>query len=235
VRRALFDDAHEHFRASFGRFLEREIKTSYDESERHGIVARELFARAGAGGFLGMAAPDRYDGAGVADFRLNLIIGEECHHAGVGAFGLGITLHDDISPLLPRLLRRGAARAWLPGIADRRLITAMAMTEPQTGSDLAGIATRARREDAESVMGRGGLRSRWLARCACLGRRSALLRLSWLAPQWRAPSSSDQPPRLQPLRRRRALSPEHRRLWGSQASRVVVSPLSRDGARECRA
>jgi alkylation response protein AidB-like acyl-CoA dehydrogenase len=147
VQRALFDDTHEDFRASFRRFLAREVAPHHEQWERDGIVPREMFARAGANGFLGMAVPERYGGAGVEDFRFNLIVGEECQRAGVGSFGLGVTLHNDIC--LPYFLAYcdEAQRArWLPGIAAGELITAIAMTEPGTGSDLAGIATRARRD-----------------------------------------------------------------------------------------
>ncbi len=84
----------------------------YGEWEREGIVPREVFAAAGRGGFLGMAVPEAHGGAGAEDFRLNLVIGEECQRAGVGSFGLGITLHNDIClPYFLDLLRRGPARA----------------------------------------------------------------------------------------------------------------------------
>src|SRR6266480_4433639 len=150
MRRRLFDDLHEDFRASFRTFLEREVvgeQGRYGEWERAGIVPREVFALAGRGGFLAMAAPERYGGVGAEDFRLNLVIGEEAQRAGVGSFGLGITLHNDIC--LPYFLiycdERQRER-WLPGIVSGELITAIAMTEPGVGSDLAGMATRARRD-----------------------------------------------------------------------------------------
>ncbi len=143
--RTLFDDTHEDFRASFRRFVTREVVPHYDQWERDGIVPRELFLRAGEHGFLAMAVPERYGGPGVGDFRFNLVIGEECQRAGVGSFGLGITLHNDIC--LPYFLAYADERQrerWLPGIASGELITAIAMTEPGTGSDLAGIATGAK-------------------------------------------------------------------------------------------
>ena len=144
MRRALFDDAHEDFRASCGRFLEREVKPSYHEGERDGIVPRELLVRAGAGGFLGMAAPERYGGPGVADFRLNLIIGEECAStpASAGSGSESRCTTTSASPSLLAYCDEEQRARWLPEITDRRLITAIAMTEPQTGSNLAGIATR---------------------------------------------------------------------------------------------
>src|ERR1700730_18863066 len=99
MRRAPFEDVHEDSRGSFRTFLEREVvgeEGRYGEWERRGLIPREVFALAGRGGFLGMAVPERYGGAGAEDFRLNLVIGEENQLAGVGSFGLGITLHNHI-------------------------------------------------------------------------------------------------------------------------------------------
>jgi alkylation response protein AidB-like acyl-CoA dehydrogenase len=150
VERKLYEDDHEDFRASFRTFLEREVigeQGRYGEWERSGLVPREVFARAGEGGFLAMAVEERYGGAGADDFRFNLVIGEETQRAAVGGFGLGITLHNDIC--LPYFLAycTGEQRErWLGGIVSGELITALAMTEPGIGSDLAAMATTARRE-----------------------------------------------------------------------------------------
>jgi alkylation response protein AidB-like acyl-CoA dehydrogenase len=150
MRRTLFEDVHEDFRASFRTFLQREVigdEGRYGEWERAGIVPREVFARAGAGGFLGMSVPERYGGAGVEDFRFNLVIGEETQVAGVGSFGLGVTLHNDIClPYFLRYCTEEQRERWLPGICSGEMITAIAMTEPGMGSDLAGLSTRARPE-----------------------------------------------------------------------------------------
>ena len=156
MRRSLFEDVHEDFRASFRTFLEREVigeEGRYGEWERIGIVPREVFALAGRGGFLGMAVPERDGGAGAEDFRFNLVIGEETQRAGVGSFGLGITLHNDIC--LPYFLTYCTERQrerWLAGIASGELITALAMTEPGIGSDLAAMSTSARREGEHYVV-----------------------------------------------------------------------------------
>jgi len=156
MRRTLFDDVHEEFRASFRTFLAREVigdEGRYGEWERAGIVPREVFAIAGRGGFLGMAVPERYGGAGAEDFRLNLVIGEETQRAGVGGFGLGITLHNDIClPYFLRYCTEPQRERWLEGIASGELITALAMTEPGIGSDLASISTRARRDGNHYVV-----------------------------------------------------------------------------------
>jgi len=150
MRRTLFEEEHEDFRASFRTFLEREVvgeEGRYGDWERAGIVPREVFARAGAGGFLGMSVPERYGGAGAEDFRFNLIVGEETQRAGVGSFGLGITLQNDIClPYFLSYCSEAQRERWLPGIASGELITAIAMSEPGMGSDLAAMSTRARRD-----------------------------------------------------------------------------------------
>jgi len=156
MRRTLFDDLHEDFRASFRTFLEREVLGEdgrYGEWERAGIMPREVFARAGSAGFLGMAVPERYGGAGAEDFRFNLVVTEECQRAAVGSFGLGLSVHSDIClPYFLRYCSEQQSERWLPGIAAGELITAIAMTEPGIGSDLAGMSTRAIREDGHYLL-----------------------------------------------------------------------------------
>src|SRR6185437_14343185 len=153
MKRALFEDLHEDFRASFRTFLEREVIPHYMDWEREGIVPRELYAAAGSGGFLAMAVPERFGGAGADDFRLNMVIGEECQRAGVGSFGLGITLHNDIClPYFLTYCNAEQRERWLPGIVSGELITAIAMTEPGIGSDLAGMSTKAQRENGHYVV-----------------------------------------------------------------------------------
>src|SRR5246127_2810903 len=156
MKRTLFDDVHEDFRASFRTFLEREVigdEGRYGEWEREGLMPRELFARAGAGGFMGMAVAEQHGGAGAEDFRLNLVIGEETQRAAVGGFGLGITLHNDIClPYFLTYCSEEQRERWLPGIVSGELITALAMTEPGIGSDLAAMTTTARLEDGHYVV-----------------------------------------------------------------------------------
>jgi alkylation response protein AidB-like acyl-CoA dehydrogenase len=144
MRRALFDEEHELFRRSFRAFVDKEIAPHHLEWERAGLVPRELFLAAGSHGFLCMAVPEEYGGGGVDDFRYNLVISEEIQAAGVAGSGLGITLHNDIC--LPYFLHLGSdeqKRRWLPGMASGELVTAIAMTEPTIGSDLASMRTTA--------------------------------------------------------------------------------------------
>jgi len=145
--RTLFDDTHEQFRAAFRTFLEREAVPHRDEWERAGVVDRRFFELAGASGFCGIDAPEEYGGGGVRDFRFNVVIAEEIQAAGLNAAGLGLTLHNDTCMPYFREYANDEQRArWLPGIVAGELITAIAMTEPGIGSDLASMSTRAVRD-----------------------------------------------------------------------------------------
>jgi alkylation response protein AidB-like acyl-CoA dehydrogenase len=151
--RDLFDDIHEEFRASFAAFVAKELVPDYLEWEKAGIAPRSIYAEAGKYGFVGMAVPEQYGGGGTKDFRFNVVIAEELAAAGIGGAGLGITLHNDITtPYFVEYCNDEQAVRWLPGIANGTVITAIAMTEPGTGSDLAGIATTAVRDGDEYVL-----------------------------------------------------------------------------------
>ncbi|MGH9135684.1 MAG: acyl-CoA dehydrogenase family protein, partial [Acidimicrobiales bacterium] len=149
----LFDDTHEQFRAAFRTFLEREVVPNRERWDDAGIVDRHLFTTAGANGFLGIDVPEKYGGGGVRDFRFNVVIAEEIQRADVNAACLGITLHNDVC--LPYFLHgadEDQQRRWLPGICSGELITAVAMTEPGIGSDLASMATTAIRDGDHYVV-----------------------------------------------------------------------------------
>jgi len=147
MRRCVFEPEHTDFRESVRRFVAEEVTPHQGDWERDGIVSRALFAKAAAKGMLAMQVPERYGGVGIDDFRFNQIVGEELAAAGTGGSGLGLTLHNDIClPYFLDLCNDEQKERWLPGIADGSLITAVAMTEPEMGSDLAGLRTTARRD-----------------------------------------------------------------------------------------
>jgi alkylation response protein AidB-like acyl-CoA dehydrogenase len=153
LRRALFEPEHEDFRESFRRFLAKEVAPHHDAWERDGLVPRELFTAAGEHGFVAPQVPEAYGGAGVEDFRFNVVVNEEVSRAGLTGFGLGLTLHNDIC--LPYFLAYCddlQKQRWLPGIASGELITAVAMTEPGIGSDLASMSTKAIRDGDRYVV-----------------------------------------------------------------------------------
>jgi alkylation response protein AidB-like acyl-CoA dehydrogenase len=153
MRRTLYDADHEAFRDTVRTFLSKEVVPHATEWDRAGIVPRDLFVAAGAQGLLGTAVPEQYGGGGTPDFRFNAVLGEEVARAGVAGPGAGLCLINDVC--LPYFLDLGTdeQRArWLPGIASGELVTAIAMTEPGAGSDLAGISTTARRDGADWVV-----------------------------------------------------------------------------------
>ncbi len=144
MRRTIFDDEHDLFRAAVRGFIEAEIVPNAKAWADAGIVDRDLFSQAGDAGLLAMAAPEEHGGGGVDDFRFNLVIAEEIHYAGMAAAGLGWTLHNDIClPYFLDLCTSEQQERWLPGIVSGELITAIAMTEPAIGSDLASMSTTA--------------------------------------------------------------------------------------------
>ncbi|HVE27641.1 MAG TPA: acyl-CoA dehydrogenase family protein [Sporichthya sp.] len=150
-----YDEEHEAFRKVVRTWLEREIAPHWMEWERAGILPRSVFADAGRNGFLGFAIPEEYGGGGTDDFRFNAVLAEEIGHAGMLSLSSGLNLHNDITtPYFLEYCTDEQRRRWLPGIASGELITAVAMTEPGTGSDLAGMTTKAVRDgDAYVVNG----------------------------------------------------------------------------------
>ena len=148
-----YDEEHLAFGEAFRSFIDKVIAPHYLEWERAGIAPRDIFAEAGRGGFLGMAIPEEYGGGGIDDFRFNQVLGEQVAAAAVGAAGLGICLHNDTClPYFLAYCTDEQRQRWLPGIASGELITAVAMTEPGAGSDLAGIRTSAKRDGDHYVV-----------------------------------------------------------------------------------
>jgi len=145
MKRTIFEEEHRIFRNSVREFVKHEIVPFHGQWEEAGMVPRALWRRAGELGFLCMSAPEQYGGAGVDDFRYHAILAEEM--ARVGATGPGFGLQTDI--VMPYILRYGTEeqkQRWLPGLVSGETISAIAMTEPNAGSDLAGIQTTAVRQ-----------------------------------------------------------------------------------------
>ena len=152
MRRVLYEPEHEAFRDSSRSFMAKQIAPHYPGWEKAGIAPRELFTQAGDLGLFA-AVPEQYGGAGVADFRYSAVFAEEAARAGVAPAALGVTLQADVClPYFLDLATDEQRQRWLPGIADGTSITAIAMTEPGAGSDLAGIRTGAVREGGDYVV-----------------------------------------------------------------------------------
>jgi len=153
MRRTIFTEEHDLFRQSVRTFIEREVAPNFERWDHDGIVDRTLFTAAGSAGFLGIDAPEQFGGGGVEDFRYNTIINEEFAYSGFAPSGLGITLHNDVClPYFLSLTTEDQKQRWLPGICSGELITAIAMTEPGIGSDLASMTTSAIRDGDDYVV-----------------------------------------------------------------------------------
>ncbi len=156
TRRPLFEDVHDDYRESFRSFLKAEVVPNHEQWQENHIVSRDLFTKAAEFGFLGMAIDEEYGGSGVADWRFNAVLAEEAAYAMVQSSWMGPTVHNDLGmPYLLAAANEEQKQRWFPGVASGEKILALAMTEPGTGSDLAGITTRAKR-DGDGYIVNGG-------------------------------------------------------------------------------
>ena len=138
----ILEEEHKMFRDAVRAFVEKEVTPHGDEWEKQGHVSREVWKKAGNQGFLCMDQPEQYGGMGVKDFRYNAIIGEELCRGH--ASGPGFILQNDVmSPYFSEYFTEEQKERWLPGVISGEIITAIAMTEPGTGSDLAAVQTTA--------------------------------------------------------------------------------------------
>jgi acyl-CoA dehydrogenase len=150
MERTLFSEEHNAFRKAFRQFCDREIVPNQQKWREQGQVDREIWRKAGAQGFLCTWLDEKYGGAG-GDFIYAVIIMEEL--ARIYESGLAMALHSDI--IVPYIYSFGneeQKQKWLPGCASGEIVTALGMTEPGTGSDLAGIATTAVKDGNEWVI-----------------------------------------------------------------------------------
>ena len=141
IKRTVFESEQDMFRDSFRKFLQEEAVPFHEQWEKDGQVSRELWRKAGEHGFLCPTVPENYGGVG-ADFRYNAVVDEEVGNFGLS--GVGFSLHSDIS--VPYIMAYGneeQKQRYLPGCVSGEIITAIAMTEPGTGSDLQGVKTNA--------------------------------------------------------------------------------------------
>jgi len=143
MQRTVFDQEHEDFRTVIRTFIESEVTPNFSDWERTGMVPRDFYRQLGKLGVFGMAVPEQYGGAGETSFKFQAILTEETSRAAVtfGAFGVHTGL------VLPYVLAYGTEeqkQRWLPDFISGDMMTAIAMTEPGTGSDLAGIKTTAK-------------------------------------------------------------------------------------------
>ncbi|MFF0525072.1 acyl-CoA dehydrogenase family protein [Actinomadura nitritigenes] len=152
MRRTVFEADHELFRESVREFVERTLLPLDEDIRNERMLRREVWLEAGRQGFLGMQVPEEYGGQGAGDFRFNAVIGEELARVAV-AYNSIVSIHIDIcAPYLLELATDEAKKKWLPGFCTGELITAIGMTEPSGGSDLAALKTTAVRDGDQWVI-----------------------------------------------------------------------------------
>jgi acyl-CoA dehydrogenase len=148
--RSLFREEHDLYRQSFRQFLDREVKPHQDRWAKAGMVDREAWRKAGAAGFLCPWLEEQWGGGG-GDFLHSVVIIEELARAYESGFAM--SLHSDVVvPYLHTFGDDAQKKRWLPGCASGEFVTAVGMTEPGTGSDLAALATTAVRDGDHYVI-----------------------------------------------------------------------------------
>lgn len=141
LSRSVYDEEHELFRDAVRKFFDKEMKPNHESWEKEGLVPREFWRRSGEQGLLCPQIPEEYGGPG-GDYRYLAIVNEELGFAG--ASGPGFAVHSDICA--GYLLKHGSEdqkKEWLPKMVSGEAVAAIAMTEPNTGSDLQGVKTTA--------------------------------------------------------------------------------------------
>ncbi|MBH1932939.1 acyl-CoA dehydrogenase family protein [Streptomyces sp. AV19] len=143
MRRTVFDEDHEAFRVTIRDFIATEVVPHHDEWREAGRVPRAFYKKLGELGVFGIEVPEEYGGAGERSFKFQAVITEECARAGVSFGGAGV--HTALClPYLLAYATEEQKRRWLPPFVTGDMMTAIAMTEPGTGSDLAGMRTTAK-------------------------------------------------------------------------------------------
>ncbi|MFC9787002.1 acyl-CoA dehydrogenase family protein [Rhodococcus sp. NPDC127528] len=149
--RDIFNEDHDAFRETVRQFVAKEISPNVHDWENAGIVPRELFTKAAEIGINGLQIPEQYGGGGVDTFKFNAIVLEENGYAAATLGGLQVHI-STVLPYFLELANEEQRERWFPGFADGTLVSSIAMTEPGTGSDLAGMATTAVRDGDHYVL-----------------------------------------------------------------------------------
>src|ERR687887_1791781 len=150
-RHFIFTDEHQQLRESIGSFVEKELQPHSAEWEET-TFPDWVFPRMGELGFLGLSFPVEYGGQG-GDYYCNLVLAEEMAHASCGGLAMGVAVHTDMAtpPILLFGTEDQKQRYLVPSIKGEK-ISCLGITEPDAGSDVAGIRTTAKRDGDEYVI-----------------------------------------------------------------------------------
>jgi alkylation response protein AidB-like acyl-CoA dehydrogenase len=145
LKRTLYETEHEDFRSAVREFLVREAWPHVDRFIDQRQLPREYWLAAGRQGLLGLEIPEEYGGSLAEDYRFNAVLNEEFAHVNM-ALASSTGIHFDVvMPYLVQLTTEEQRRRWLPGCVTGEIVTAIGMTEPSGGSDLAALRTSAER------------------------------------------------------------------------------------------
>jgi alkylation response protein AidB-like acyl-CoA dehydrogenase len=151
MQAAIMTEELQMFQEAFEDFVKKEIKPFHEQWEKDGIVPKDVWLKAGEQGFLCMDFPEEYGGLGFADFRFNCVVNEVLSRDSLS--GPGFSLQNDImAPYFLSYFTEQQKEKWMSGIASGRYITAIGMTEPAAGSDLAGVRTTARKDGNRYIL-----------------------------------------------------------------------------------
>ncbi|WP_042371274.1 acyl-CoA dehydrogenase family protein [Streptacidiphilus neutrinimicus] len=143
MRRTVFTEDHEAFRETIRDFIAKEVVPVYPEWEQAGHAPKDFYLKLGELGVFGIEVPEEFGGAGMTGFKYQAIVTEECARAGVSFGSAGV--HTGLClPYIMEYANAEQKKRWLPKFVSGEMMTAIAMTEPGTGSDLAGMTTTAK-------------------------------------------------------------------------------------------
>jgi len=152
MKRTIYDADHESFRESVKEFLDREVKPHLEDHVANKAMPRAFWLGAGKQGFLGLEIPEEYGGSEAGDYRFNAVLTEELAKVNM-ALPSCVGIHADIvAPYLVHLTNEEQKQRWLPGFCSGEILTAIGMTEPSGGSDLAALKTTAVRDGDDWVL-----------------------------------------------------------------------------------
>jgi alkylation response protein AidB-like acyl-CoA dehydrogenase len=146
MRRTIFTSEHELFRESVAEFCRRHVRPNLDRWREERWTGREIWEEAGRQDFIGLEVPEAYGGTALDDFRFNQVLGEELAASSLAVNSALLLGVDVVAPYLTELTDDAQKERYLPRFCAGGLICSIGMTEPQAGSDLAGLRTRAVRD-----------------------------------------------------------------------------------------
>ncbi len=148
----IFNEEHEMFRGAVRSFVDKEVAPHIEEWEAAGQIPKSIWPRMGALGFLGVEYDEKYGGAG-ADFLTTAVLCEELGRSRCGSLAMAVGVHADMaSPHLYYTGSEALKEKYMPAICRGEKLSAIAVTEPGGGSDVAAIRTRARKEGGHYVL-----------------------------------------------------------------------------------